>query len=201
MTLGLKDLYYAVITMTNGVETYGTPKKMAEAMKANLAVKTAEAKLFADDALSESVKEFVSGDLTLGIKELAPEVVAELLGQEVDENNVVWAGDDEAPYVAVGFRAKKTGGKYKYVWLQRVQFAAPDESYETKGESINFQTPEIKGTIYKTVGTGKWKADYVAEPTDTVAAGWFSAVKTYSPASSTSGTSGSGTSGSGTSNP
>ena len=77
MTLGLKDLYYAVITMSNGVETYGTPKKMAEAMKANLAVKTAEAKLFADDALSESVKEFVSGDLTLGIKELAPEVVAE----------------------------------------------------------------------------------------------------------------------------
>ena len=85
------------------------------------------------------------------------------------------------------------------MWLQRVQFAAPDESYETKGESINFQTPEIKGTIYKTVGTGKWKADYVAEPTDTVAAGWFSAVKTYSPASSTSGAS--GTSGSGTSSP
>lgn len=179
MTLGLKDLYYAPITMANGVETYGTPKKMAEAMKASLAVKTAEAKLFADDALSESVKEFVSGDLTLGIKELAPTVVAELLGQTVDENDVVWAGDDEAPYVAIGFRAKKTGGKYKYVWLQRVQFAAPDESYETKGESINFQTPEIKGTIYKAVGTGKWKADYVGTPTDTVAAGWFSAVKTY----------------------
>lgn len=182
MTLGLRDLYYAVITMSGGVETYGTPTKMAEAMKANLAVKTAEAKLFADDALSESVKEFASGDLTLGIKELAPEVVAELLGQKVDENGVVWAGDDEAPYVAVGFRAKKTGGKYKYVWLQRVQFAVPDESYETKGESINFQTPEIKGTIYKTIGTGKWKADYIAEPTDAVAAGWFSAVKTYSPA-------------------
>ena len=179
MTLGLKDLYYAVITMDNGVETYGTPAKMAEAMKANLTVKTAEAKLFADDALSESVKEFVSGDLTLGIKELSPTVVAALLGQTVDNDGVVWAGDDEAPYVAVGFRAKKTGGKYKYVWLQRVQFAAPDESYETKGESINFQTPEIKGTIYKAVGTGKWKADYVAEPTDTVAAGWFSAVKTY----------------------
>lgn len=201
MTLGLKDLYYAVITMTNGVETYGTPKKMAEAMTAGLTVNVAEAKLYADDALSESVKEFTSGELTLGIKELAPEVVAELLGQEVDENNVVWAGDDEAPYVAVGFRAKKTGGKYKYVWLQRVQFAVPEESYETKGESINFKTPEIKGTLYKTIGTGKWKADYVGTPTDAVAAGWFSAVKTYTPASSTSGTSGSGTSGSGTSNP
>jgi phi13 family phage major tail protein len=179
MTLGLKDLYYAVITMTDGVETYGTPKKMAEAMTAGLTVNVAEAQLYADDALSESVKEFTSGELTLGIKELAPEVVAELLGQKVDENKVVWAGDDEAPFVAVGFCAKKTGGKYKYVWLQRVQFAVPEESYETKGESINFQTPKIKGTIYKTIGTGKWKADYVGVPTDAVAAGWFSAVKTY----------------------
>ena len=32
MTLGLKDLYYAVCTEADGAESYGTPKKMAEAM-------------------------------------------------------------------------------------------------------------------------------------------------------------------------
>ena len=30
MTLGLKDLYYAVCTEADGAESYGTPKKMAE---------------------------------------------------------------------------------------------------------------------------------------------------------------------------
>ena len=40
MTLGLKDLYYAVYTEAEGAETYGAPKKMAEAMEADLSVKT-----------------------------------------------------------------------------------------------------------------------------------------------------------------
>ena len=118
MTLGLKDLYYAVCTEADGAASYGAPKKMAEAMSADLSVKTADGSLYADDTLSESVTEFASGTLKLGIKDLTPEVLAELLGQAVDKNSVVWAGkEDEPPYVAVGFRAKKTGGKYRYVWL------------------------------------------------------------------------------------
>ena len=72
-------------------------------------------------------------------------MLAELLGQEVDENSVVWAGkEDEPPYVAVGFRAKKTGGKYRYVWLLKAKFKVPSEKYETKGESIKFNTPDIE---------------------------------------------------------
>ena len=69
MTLGLKDLYYAVCTEAEGAETYGAPKKMAEAMEADLSVKTETADLYADDALSESVKEFTNGTLKLGIKD------------------------------------------------------------------------------------------------------------------------------------
>ena len=30
MTIGLRDLYYAICTEADGVETYGTPKRMAE---------------------------------------------------------------------------------------------------------------------------------------------------------------------------
>lgn len=52
MTLGLKDLYYAVCTEADGAESYGTPKKMAEAMSADLSVKTADGSLYADDTLS-----------------------------------------------------------------------------------------------------------------------------------------------------
>ena len=147
MTLGLKDLYYAVCTEADGAESYGTPKKMAEAMSADLSVKTADGSLYADDTLSESVTEFASGTLKLGIKDLTPEVLAELLGQAVDKNSVVWAGkEDEPPYVAVGFRAKKTGGKYRYVWLLKAKFKVPSEKYETKGESIKFNTPDIEAS-------------------------------------------------------
>ncbi len=177
MTLGLKDLYYAVCTEADGLETYGAPKKLAEAINADLSVKTATADLYADDALSESVKEFVSGTLKLGIKDLSIETIAEVLGQMVDQNNVVWAGgDDEPPFLAIGFRAAKTGGRYKYVWLLKCKFEVPGEKYETKGESIKFNTPEITATFYKRKKDGKWKADFVGLETENAATTWFTEV-------------------------
>lgn len=177
MTLGLRDLFYALCTETDGVEEYGAPKRMAEAMTADLSVKTADGTLYADDTLSESVSEFSSGTLKLGVKDLTPEVLAELLGQEVDKNKVVWAGkDNEPPYVAVGFRAKKTGGKFRYVWLLKAKFKVPSEKYETKGESIKFNTPEIEADFTARKKDGLWKADFVGAETDTAAATWFTEV-------------------------
>ena len=177
MTLGLKDLFYAVCTETDGVETYAEPKRMAEAMSADLSVKTADATLYADDTLSESVTEFASGTLKLGIKDLTPEVLADVLGQMVDQNKVVWAGDgDEPPFLAIGFRAAKTGGRFRYIWLLKCKFELPGEKYETKGESIKFNTPDIEADFTARKKDGLWKADFVGTETDTAAATWFTKV-------------------------
>lgn len=177
MTTGLKDLYFAPITMTDGVEVYGEPKKMAEAISADISVNVAEATLYADDALNQSVKEFTNGEITLGVADLDNKVLAEVLGQSTDGAGVTWAtGSDIAPYVAVGFRAAKVNGVYRYIWLQKVQFAIPSESFETKGESISFKTPEITGTFMKALATDAWKADYTGLPTEETAQGWFKKV-------------------------
>ena len=177
MTLGLRDLFMSPIKETNGAEEWQTPKKMAEIINADLSVKTADGTLYADDTLSESVSEFANGTLKLGIKDLEPEIVAELLGQEVDGDKVVWSGNsDEPPYFAIGFRAAKTGGRYRYVWLLKCKFKIPAEKFETKGESIKFNTPEIEAVICATKKTGDWKADYVGTEADTKAKDWFKKV-------------------------
>lgn len=174
MTLGLKDLYYAIITMTNDIEVYGTPKKMAGAMTADLSVKTADGTLYVDDMLVESVSEFANGTLKLGVDDLTPEVTADILGQDVDQNEVVWAGEkDEPPYIAVGFRAKKTGGKYRYIWLLKCKAKIPAEKYETKGESIKFNTPEIELDFMKRKKDNNWKADFTGVETHQTAKTWF----------------------------
>lgn len=177
-TIGLRDLYRAPITTgDNGTETYGTPVRMAKAISAELSVEVAEAILYADDGADEVVKEFVSGEITLNVNDLLPADLAALLGQTQDDDNVVYGSEtDEAPYMAIGFRAKKAGGKYKYIWLYKVKFAIPDESYTTKGDSIEFTTQEIVGQFIKRPD-GLWKAEHVAEPTNTVAASWFNAVR------------------------
>lgn len=180
-TVGLKDLYMATITETDGNEVYGTPERLAKAIKADISTEVAEGMLYADDAVDEIVKEFIKGTIKLNVNDLEPEKMAAILGQYIDNDKVIFAGDtDEPPYIALGFRAKKpTGGKYRYLWLYKVKFKVPSESFETKGDGINFITPEIEGDFIKRNKDGKWKADYTGLPTDTVSAGWFTAVKEY----------------------
>lgn len=186
-TIGLDKLYYAKITEVPGTgeETYDTPVQLAKAMSAELSVELAEATLYADDGAAEIVKEFQSGTLTLGVDDIGASVASDLTGAVIDENGVVIStSEDGGAPVAVGFRAKKSNGKYKYYWLYRVKFGIPSTNLTTKGDSIEFSTPTIEGTILrrnKVDGKGKhpWKAE-VTEGDTSVSAetitGWYEEV-------------------------
>lgn len=177
-TIGLRDLYIAKVTEGADGETYDTPRRLAKLIKIEMKTEVAEGKLFADDGVDKIEKEFVSGELTINANDLASEDTAELLGQKQDDDMVVYGGESDDPaYFAVGFRAKKSGGKYRYVWLYKVKFKIPDESFETKGDGINFQTPTIVGEYIKRDKDGNWLADYTGVPTDAVASKWFTTVR------------------------
>ena len=165
-TIGLDKLYYSKITEdADGNETYASPIPLAKAMTADLSVELAEATLYADDGAAEIVKEFKSGTLSLGIDDLGATIASDLTGSTIDSDGVVIsAAEDGGAPVAVGFRAKKANGKYKYYWLYRVKFGIPATNLATKGDSITFSTPTIEGTIMrrnKADGVGKhpWKAE------------------------------------------
>ena len=133
-TIGLDRLYYAKITENDaGEETYGTPEQLAKAISADLSVELAEATLYADDGASEIVKEFKSGTLSLGIDDIGSTAASDLTGATIDKNKVlISASEDGGDPVAVGFRAKKSNGKYKYYWLYRVKFNIPATNLATK---------------------------------------------------------------------
>ncbi|PWM00228.1 MAG: phage tail protein [Clostridiales bacterium] len=192
-TIGLDKLYYAKITEDEtGDETYETPVQMAKAMTADLAIEIAEAILYADDGASEIVKEFKSGTLSLGVDDIGASVASDLTGATIDANGVVVsASEDGGTPVAVGFRAKKSNGKYKYYWLYRVKFGIPATNLATKGDSITFSTPTIEGTILRrnkvdSKGKHPWKAE-VTEGDATVTAetitNWYQEV--YEPSYTT----------------
>ena len=159
-TIGLDKLYYAKITEdAGGEETYASPVQLAKAMTAELSVELAEATLYADDGAAEIVKEFKNGV-------------------------VVSASEDGGEPVAVGFRAKKSNGKYKYFWLYRVKFGIPATNLATKGDSITFSTPTIEGTILRrnkpdAKGAHPWKAEVTEGDTTVTAAtisNWYKTV-------------------------
>ena len=165
-TIGLDKLFYSKITEdAEGNESYETPKQLAKAMTADLSVELAEATLYADDGAAEIVKEFKSGTLSLGVDDLGGSVASDLTGATIDNNGVVVStAEDGGTPVAIGFRAKKSNGKYRYFWLYRVKFGIPAANMATKGDSITFSTPTIEGTIMrrnKVDGAGKhpWKVE------------------------------------------
>ncbi|MGD6778459.1 major tail protein [Sutcliffiella horikoshii] len=185
-TIGLDRLYYANITEDeNGIESYGTPNVLAKAMTAELSVELIEAILYADDGASEVVKEFKSGALTLGIDDIGSLVAQDLTGCKIDSNNVVVSrSEDGGKPVAIGFRAKKSNGKYRYFWLYRVIFSVPTTSLATKGDSITFSSPTIEGTVFRrnkldAESKHPWKAEVTEGDTgvalETIT-NWFSTV-------------------------
>ena len=189
-TIGLDKLFYAPITEDEyGEETYGTPKVLAKAMTADLSVELNEATLYADDGAAEVVKEFKAGTLSLGVDDIGAAVAGDLTGTTIDMNGVVISSsEDGGDPVAVGFRAKKSNGKYRYYWLYRVKFGIPATNLATKGDSITFSTPTIEGTIMRrnrvdAFGKHPWKAE-VTEGTEGVSQevidNWYTEV--YEPA-------------------
>jgi len=165
-TVGMDKLYYATITEdTNGEETYGVPISLAKAIKADLTIELAEAILYADDGAAYVLKDFKTGKLTLNVDDIGISVAADLTGATVDDNGVlISASENDGSPIAIGFRAAKPDGRYRYFWLYRVKFGFPATNLQTKGDTITFQTPTIEGTVMRrnkvdTMDKHPWKAE------------------------------------------
>lgn len=185
-TIGLDRLYYAKITEDeSGEETYAAPVPLAKAISADMSVELAEAILYADDGAAEIVKEFKNGTLLLGIDDIGVSAASDLTGATIDDNHVlISTSEDGGTPVAVGFRAKKANGKYRYYWLYKVKFGIPATNLATKGDSITFSTPTIEGTIMRrnkldAKGRHPWKAEVTEGDADVAAdtiTNWYKTV-------------------------
>jgi phi13 family phage major tail protein len=160
--IGLKYIVAAPITENGTTVSYADGIAIGKAISAGLSINVASADLYADDGLAESVKEFSSGTMTLGVDDLSYAAQALLLGHSVTGSDALTAhGSDEGAYVGVGFYAPVVRGgvkSWRAVWLSKVKFAEPNDDYATKGNSIEFQTPTIEGTVM-TASNGVWKLE------------------------------------------
>lgn len=162
--IGLSSLYWSKLTEANdGTPSYDGAKSLGKAVSANVSITNNSAFLYADDVLAESDTSFQSGTITCGVDEDADATFAPLLGHtmttgETTGGVVTKSTTDIAPYVGVGrVITKMVSGVlyYKAEVLYKVKFAEPSQDDQTKGESIEFRTPEIEGTI-SALANGNW---------------------------------------------
>ena len=155
--IGLNNFKYSVL---DEAEKYAGAKTLGKAIDCKVAIENYTAELYADDTLAESDYTFKKGTITLTIDEDDDTVFAELLGHEVDVENktMIRKDTDVAPYVGVGrILTKIVNGVYKYKveFLPKVKFSEPAQEESTKGDSIEFKTPSIEGTVTK-LSDGTW---------------------------------------------
>ncbi len=158
--IGLNNFRYSKLTETeDGTAKYAGPKKPAKAVSCKVNISTSSAKLYADDVLAESDTAFQSGTVTIGIDEEDTQTMADLLGHTAEEDGeMVRNANDTAPYVGLGrVVVKMVNGvrKYKAEFLCKVKFGEPSQDDKTKGESIEFTTSELEGTV-STLANGDW---------------------------------------------
>lgn len=160
--IGLTNFWYSKLDEADdGTPSYDGATSFGKAISASASIENNSAMLYADDVLAESDTSFQSGSITLGVDEDDDTVFADVLGHTVSaEGEVVRNSTDTAPWVGLArIITKMVGGNYKYkaVVLYKVKFAEPSDDDQTKGESIEFATPEIEGTI-ATLANGNWSA-------------------------------------------
>lgn len=163
--IGLDNFRYSKLTEgTDGTPSYAGAKKPAKAIDCKVTIENNSAELYADDGLAESDYTFKKGTVALTIDEDDDTTLAELLGHTIGEASGQNAGEltrkdtDVAPFVGFGrILTKLVNGAYKYKveFLPKVKFSEPSQEDSTKGESVEFKTSTLEGTVMK-LADGTW---------------------------------------------
>ncbi len=149
-TFDLRGIRIGKYKNTSGTVTYETPTEVGDAMNANIELKFAEGRLYAEGRLAEYIKLATGGTISIAVKYIKKAAQAMMYGATTDnqKDNVKFSAKDVANYVGVGLYAPdKVDGvtKYTCMWVPKALFGPPSFAYQTKGESIQFNTPTTTG--------------------------------------------------------
>lgn len=147
----------------DGSVSYSQPTVAGAAVEYGVSWTTSDDNpLYADNAIKENDNgTFQSGELTLGTDDLTENVSQLVLGLKTKEisygagkkvNVTVYDDEAKAPYFGFGIiemHQIDNVDSFRVVFLPKVQFKLPENAATTKGESIEWQTPSITATVFR----------------------------------------------------
>lgn len=167
-TFDLRGIRVAKYDDSSGSVKYSGATSAGDAMGANLELKFAEGRLYAEGSLAEFLKEAVGGSISLAVKYIPAPAQTTMYGCTETSRTLTSTGAtvkgvkhtsrDEANYVGVSFYAPdRVDGKavYTCVFVPKSLFGPPSLVYQTKGDSLTFQTPTTTGEFLPDKKTGE----------------------------------------------
>ena len=165
--IGLSKPYCAKYSNTGSTVTYSEGALIGKAVELSIELEEGDDNiLYADNGPAESANTFSGGSLTLTTDDLMPDVMMKVLG--VTEESITseeiqtetpkwynWDDDQSTPYLGFGAIVKVQNNNvigYQAVILPKIKLNNPSDTFTTQGETIEFGTPEISGTILRSDG-------------------------------------------------
>lgn len=171
-TIGLSRPYFAVYSNSGSVVSYSGGGVLGKYTELDISLDTNNNVFYADNAPAETDDQFTSGTVTITTDDLRPDIMVDVFGVQsvaiavtdvatTDAAWLVYNDSQEIPYLGIGGIAKKkVDGAVKYVGivLDKVKFRNVNDSITTQGETIEWQTPQIVGDIFRSDKTSHdWK--------------------------------------------
>jgi phi13 family phage major tail protein len=104
---------------------------------------------------------------------------AKLQGAKVIKGVLIENKDDLAPTIALGFKSKKSNGKFRFVWLLKGKFQLAEDEFETEADKPVVKSAKLQGSFYSRDFDGNYRfiADEDSEEIDlSIIESWFNAV-------------------------
>jgi phi13 family phage major tail protein len=170
--IGFKYLAWGKLATepTASVPTYDTGKVLGKAVSSSLAITNAEGKLYADNTVAENISEFTSAMLTMEVDNISLSDQATMYGATYADDEIQFGASDNAPYGGVGgYQVLSVNNvrKYRAWFFPKAKALVPDETDNTKTNSISFGTQPLNLDI-QPPAYGPWR--YVKEFTTEAAA-------------------------------
>lgn len=187
-TVGLDSLYIAEVTQDDA-DAYAadTPINLAPVAEASAVPATDSQTQYFDNQPYDTLQSEGDTEITLKISNLPAEYYAMITGNTFDtaSGRVLDSAEGNAPEFALGFRAKKANGSYRYYWFLKGTFSAPKDEAATQKDSPDPKSVELVFRAIKTVHKFEinsveksFKRVWGDEDTENFSeTGWFSAVQ------------------------
>ena len=187
----LRGIKAAKYVNTSGVITYTSPTSVGDAMNVALELRYAEGRLYAEGTLAEYMRLAVGGTISIGVKYIPDEAQQLLFGATTNSRSINVSGSpksitglkytakDVPDYVGVAFYAPdKIDGdtKYSCVFIRKASFGVPAMSYQTKSDTIVFNTPTTTGEFLAEDSTNQVMIETGICDTVAEAEAWITAV-------------------------
>ena len=157
--VGLTRPVIAVYKEQNGAVSYENGSRFGKAVKYEISPNYEDVSDYQDINETDPAEEIRSVEITLETSQIPEHAEAVMFGYGINGDETIANQNNKASPIGLGIVTREViAGTTYYVayWVHKVLFREEGRTHETKGDTITYTTPSVKGTAVPDYN-GNWR--------------------------------------------